>query len=404
MPVPGETQPALPAPVVLPHWSTANASALLTAIKAIAAEGLIPGDYQPDGLRDAILAGEGDALDAQATRSFTWLIEDLRDGRTPVESRLQWFAKDPDQDLMPTATLIAKALETGDVADTLASLAPRHANYAALKAELAATPAAQRARRNAIRANMDRWRWLPQDLGQIYLMSNLPEFQLRLMSGERLIRNYRIIIGKPGKTQTPELYELVKNVVFNPTWTVPQSIVQGEGLGPQLLANPARAARENYKVTKAADGTITVVQQPGPNNALGLVKIDMPNPHAIYMHDTPNRNLFNAPVRAFSHGCMRTEDAMRLAITMAILGAGTKPEEAVAYSQSGQYTKVAMTRHFPVYITYFTMGLGVDGRMTSFNDIYERDAPVLAAFAAPRQEKTAQRTSDEEVVKLDNPL
>ena len=149
---------------------------------------------------------------------------------------------------------------------------------------------------------------------------------------------------------------------------------------------------------------IVVVQQPGPNNALGLVKIDMPNPHAIYMHDTPNRNLFNAPVRAFSHGCLRTEDAMRLGITMAILGAGITPEQAVEHSQSGKYTKVTMTRHFPVYITYFTMGRDVNGTLASFNDIYERDAPLLASFAKPREMKTDQRTSNEEVIELDNPL
>lgn len=394
----------LPLPEPEPTWTLAEAQALLAAIEGVEAEGLFPADYQPDALRAAIAAGEGLALNAQASRSFTWLVEDLRDGRTPVPSRPQWFAKDPDQDLMPTSQLMLKALDNDDIAGVLASLAPRHANYAALKAALAAAPRNAVTRRNQIRINMDRWRWLPLDLGEIYMIANLPEFQTRLMSGSRLVRNYRIIIGKPGRTQTPELYETIQNVVFNPTWTVPQSIVVGEGLGARLLNNPAQAAREGYKVTKLADGMIVVVQQPGPNNALGLVKIDMPNPHAIYMHDTPSRNLFNAPVRAFSHGCLRTEDAMRLGITMAILGAGITPEQAVEHSQSGKYTKVTMTRHFPVYITYFTMGRDVNGTLASFNDIYERDAPVLASFAKPREMKTEQRTSNEEVIELDNPL
>lgn len=388
----------------MPQWMLSDARALLAAIDTIETEGLNPRDYQPDALRAAITGGEGPELNAQATRSFTWLIEDMRDGRTPVASRLQWFAIDPDQDRLPTDAIIASALSQHNVAGTLESLVPTHANYAALRAELAATPLAQSTRRSAIRVNMDRWRWLPLDLGEIYLIANLPEFQLRLMSGERLIRNYRIIIGKPGRTATPQLHEMVRNVVFNPTWTVPQSIVVGEGLGRQLLANPARARKENYKVTKLSDGTISVVQQPGPNNALGLVKIDMPNPHAIYMHDTPNRSLFNAQVRAFSHGCMRTEDAMRLAITMAILGAGITPEQAVEHSQSGKYTKVAMTRHFPVYVTYFTMGPDVNGTMASFNDIYGRDEAVRASLLAPRVERSSQRTSDEQIIELDNPL
>lgn len=402
-----ETSPVIqPLPLAEPEpaWTLAEAQALLAAIEGIEAEGLIPTDYQPDALRAAIAAGEGLALNAQAARSFAWLAEDLRDGRTPVASRPQWFAKDPDQDLLPTSQLMLKALENDDIAGVLAGLAPRHANYAALKAALAAAPRNAVTRRNQIRINMDRWRWLPLDLGEVYMIANLPEFQTRLMRGERLIRNYRIIIGKPGRTQTPELFETIQNVVFNPTWTVPQSIVVGEGLGERLLRNPAQAAREGYTVRKLADGMIVVVQQPGPNNALGLVKIDMPNPHAIYMHDTPNRNLFNAPVRAFSHGCLRTEDAMRLGITMSILGAGITPEQAVEYSQSGKYTKVAMTRHFPVYITYFTMGRDVNGTLASFNDIYERDAPLLASFAKPREPKTDQRTSNEEVIELDNPL
>lgn len=404
---PGTETSLPPAPVIeeLPlPWTVADAQALLGVIEGIGEEGLIPEDYRPDGLRAAIAAGPGAALDEVAARSFTWLVEDLRDGRTPMADRVQWFAVDPDQDVNPTAALMRKALESGDVPGVLASLAPTHAHYAALKAELAATPRSATARRALVRANMDRWRWLPRDLGQIYLFSNVPEFQLRLMSGERMIRSYRTIVGKPGRTATPQLAEQVKNIVFNPTWTVPQSIVKGEGMGARLLANPASARRQGYAVTKGSDGVVYVVQQPGPNNALGLVKIDMPNPHAIYLHDTPNRGLFNAQVRAFSHGCVRTEDAMRLAITMAILGAGVTPEQAVEYSQSGKYTKVPMTRTFPVYLGYFTMGPNVDGVMSTFADLYGRDAPVLASFDRARELHSGQRKSNEEVIQLDNPL
>jgi len=412
--VPGPEEDVLPAPppvnLALPLnepkmvWTLGDARTLLSVIEKIGDEGLIPADYQPDQLRKALAGGEGDALDSAASRSFAWLAEDLRDGRTPMEARVQWFAVDPDRQAMPTDRLMAQALETHDVAGVLGGLAPTHPDYQELRAELAATPAGEKAKRALIRANLDRWRWLARDLGEVYLLTNVPEFQLRLTVKNRIIRSYRTVVGKPGRTATPQLAETVTAVVFNPTWTVPQSIVRGEGLGPQLLANPARARREGYRVTRSSDGTINVVQQPGPGNALGLMKIDMPNPHAIYLHDTPSKQYFNAPVRAYSHGCIRTEKAVELGMTMAILGAEMSTDEVRTISSSREYTKVPMTRTFPVYLTYFTMARDIDGIMRQFGDIYGRDKPVLASFDKPRVAKTTQQVSDEPITKLDNPL
>jgi murein L,D-transpeptidase YcbB/YkuD len=235
-------------------------------------------------------------------------------------------------------------------------------------------------------------------------MINVPEQMLRLTVNNKVIKTYRAIVGRPGKTATPQLAEQVKNVVFNPTWTVPQSIVVGEGLGKSLIGNPAKAKREGYVATQGPDGTITVVQQPGDTNSLGRAKLDMPNEHAIYIHDTPNRGLFALPARALSHGCVRAEHATELAMTMAILGAELPPETAIEYSLSGKYTKVPMAKPFPVYIAYFTVARDVAGLMRSFPDIYARDAAVTATFAQPRALHTTQRKSNEAVIKLDNPL
>jgi len=370
-------------------------------IQTIGDEGLFAKDYQPDALQAAILKGPGAALDEAASKSFAWLAEDLRDGRTPMTAREQWFAVDPDQDVNPTSAIMAKALETHDIAGVLASLDPTHPDYQALKVALSTTPKSDVRTRSLIRVNMDRWRWLKQDLGDIYLITNVPEFQLRLIrDGSHIVRTYKTVVGRPGKTATPQLAEQVKAVVFNPTWTVPQSIVVGEGLGAQLLRSP----RAGYKATRNSDGTITVVQQPGPNNSLGVMKIDMPNPHAIYLHDTPAKALFNQPMRAYSHGCIRTEGALVLGMTMAIIGADMPQEQLVANATSGKYTRVPMTRTFPVYITYFTMAQDISGKLATFRDIYGRDASVLASFAKPRELKTTQRISDEPVVQLDNPL
>jgi murein L,D-transpeptidase YcbB/YkuD len=368
-------------------------------VEGIAAEGLKPADYRPEELRAAIAAGPGTLLDEAASRTFTWLVEDLRDGRTPMESRRQWFVVDPDADAMPTGRIMTEALASGDISGTLAAVQPTHPDYAALRSELAATPASDTRRRALIRANMDRWRWLQRDLGGQYLLTNVPEFQLRLTVNNRIIRTYRTIVGKPGKTATPQLAETVEGVIFNPTWTVPQSIVKGEGLGARVLGNPGWARSNGYTATRGANGYISVVQGAGPGNSLGRMKLDMPNPHAIFLHDTPNRNLFANDNRALSHGCVRTERALELAMTIAILGQGATRDEAVAISTSGDYTRVPVKKAMPVYITYFTMARDIDGELKTFDDIYGRDGPVLASFEAPRVGNRA-RVSSEEVIEI----
>ncbi|AKH42660.1 murein L,D-transpeptidase YcbB/YkuD [Altererythrobacter atlanticus] len=384
------------------RWPADRASALLEAIEGIAAEGLDPRDYRPGPLRAAIEIGEGAELDALASESFTWLVEDLRDGRTPMSARKQWFVVDPDPDLLPTGKLMRQALESGDVSGTLASLNPTHPDYAALKAALAEAPEDDAQQRAMIRANMDRWRWLARDLGGQYLITNVPEYRLRLTVNDQIVRSYKTIVGKPGRTATPQLAETVEGVIFNPTWTVPQSIVKGEGLGQKVLNNPAWAKAKGYKATRGADGYIGVVQQPGPANSLGMMKLDMPNPHAIFLHDTPARNLFDQEDRALSHGCIRTERALELAMTIAILGQGASKEEAIEISRSGTYTRVPVEKTMPVYITYFTMGRDVDGNLTTFPDIYDRDDPVLASLDAPRIANRARETKEEVVEIVDD--
>jgi murein L,D-transpeptidase YcbB/YkuD len=397
-----EVQP-LPVNEPVMDWPVADARALLAVIDTIESEGLFSKDYQPEALRAAIAAGPGQALDAVASKSFAWLAEDLRDGRTPMESRVQWFAVDPDQDVTPTTGLMTKALATHNVAGTLAELAPTHPDYQALKAALATTPRADTATRSKIRINMDRWRWLRRDLGEIYLIANVPEYQLRLMkANHQLVKTFRTVVGKPGRTATPQLAEEVKAVVFNPTWTVPQSIVKGEGLGAKVLGNPAWAKAAGYTATKGANGFVNVVQQPGPTNSLGVVKLDMPNPHAIFLHDTPNHALFNQANRALSHGCVRTERALELGMTIAILGQGASKDEAVAISTAGEYKRVPVVKTMPIYITYFTMGRDITGTLRTFTDLYHRDAPVLAALAAPRVANRARRSSEKVVQIVDD--
>ena len=388
-------------PPVAP-WSITAAQKLVAALEGVRAEGLNPADYEIAALKSLIASGPGERLDAAASHNFIWLVEDMRDGRTPMEARRQWFVVDPDPDLYRSTDLLAMAAETGDIAGVLDTIRPTHPDYARLVKALGTTPKADSKKRKLIMANLDRWRWLPRDLGKQYLMTNVPEYQLRLTVNDKIISTYRTIVGKPGRTATPQLAEKVEGVVFNPTWTVPQSIVKGEGLGAKVLNNPTWARNAGYKATKGENGWITVVQQPGPTNSLGMMKLDMPNPHAIFLHDTPSRHLFANEQRALSHGCIRTERALELAMTMAIVGKGATKEEAIAISTSGEYTKVPLQREFPVYITYFTMATDIDGKLRSFADIYYRDAPVLAALDQPRQADRARKTSEEVVEIVDD--
>lgn len=405
-PKPGEVVQALPPPAkpILASWSPARARELVAFAEGIGAEGLDPRDYRLAELRAAIAAGPGSALDTAASLTFQYLVEDLRDGRTPMDDRRQWFVVDPDPDRLPTQSLLDKAVASDGPARVLAALNPVNPDYAKLKGELAL--AKDPARRKLIRANMDRWRWLPQALGKHYLLTNIPEQKLRLTVNNRIIKSYRTIVGKPGRTATPQLAEMVEAVIYNPTWTVPQSIVKGEGLGAKVLGNPGWAKAAGYRGTRGADGFVTVVQQPGPNNSLGLMKLDMPNEHAIFLHDTPSRGLFAQDNRALSHGCVRVENAREVAMTMSMLGnMKTKEDipviqtEVSAITKSGKYTRYPLANQWPVYLTYFTMASDVDGKMTAFKDIYGRDAPVLASFDKPRQANRARET-DEAVVEI----
>ncbi|MEO6153549.1 MAG: L,D-transpeptidase family protein [Croceibacterium sp.] len=392
------TLPPEPQFAAVVPWSVANGRKLLAAIEGIGAEGLSPKDYNPAELKAALAAGLSPQFDQLASQMFAWLVEDLRDGRTPMAARKQWFVVDPDADVMPTGKVLSEAIASGDIAGALAALAPTVPDYAALRDELARTPLAQAKRRALVRANMDRWRWLQRDLGGQYLLTNVPEFQLRLTVNNNIIRTYKTIVGKP-TSATPQLAETVEGVIFNPTWTVPQSIVKGEGLGAKALARPGWALANGYKATKGPNGFIQVVQQPGANNSLGLMKLDMPNPHAIFLHDTPSRGLFAQDFRALSHGCVRTERALELAMTIAILGQGATRDEAVAISTSKQYTRVPVKKSMPVYIMYFTIARDIDGQLRTFNDIYGRDVPVLASLDAPRVANRA-RTTSEKVVEI----
>lgn len=233
------------------------------------------------------------------------------------------------------------------------------------------------ARREAdLIANMERWRWLPENLGERHIMVNVPEFRLQLIDDGKVTHEARVIVGKE-KSQTPIFSEDMKYLVVNPSWTIPPSIMKKEIL-PAMAADPYYAAKKGYKVIRQGN-RIVVQQPPGERNALGFVKFMFPNQHAVYLHDTPNRNLFSAAKRAFSHGCVRVDKPFELA--EAVMGKDSKWNGKRLRSLIGKGERtVFLPKPLPVHLAYFTLTIDDKGNLKSFPDLYGLDQKVRTAL------------------------
>jgi len=364
--------------VLIPDWNLVNARALLTAITAADAEGLFPADYAPEKLTAAIAGGPGPALNQTATDAFLLLATHLRDGRTPNAARKQWFMTDSDATTQPLVQLLVAALSSNSVGPVLAGLNPAHADFAVLRAALSATKDKAAAAR--IRVNMERWRWMPRELGDRYIVTNVPEYLTRVVHTGKTIATHKAVVGKVA-TASPQLNPMATGIIINPTWTLPRSIIN-EGIGATIASRPAVARAQGY--TWSGSGkSLSVVQSAGPGNALGMMKLEMLNDHAIYLHDTPSKGAFAATERAFSHGCIRTERALHFSGLMAVMFGGRSPEEFGEAYASGKTTRFGFDEPFPVYVAYWTVAPNGDGKLATFKDIYGRDAPVVASFAKP---------------------
>lgn len=233
-----------------------------------------------------------------------------------------------------------------------------------------------RAREADLIANMERWRWLPGDLGARHIFVNTPEFTLRLFDKGNVAHQTRVIIGKP-ETPTPIFSDEMEHVVVNPSWYVPPSILKNEFL-PNLAVNPNYAAERGYVVTRSGN-SISVRQPPGERNALGFIKFMFPNQHAVYLHDTPSRRLFTAQKRAFSHGCVRVDQPFLLADFIFAADPTWDEKRLKSLIGKGERT-IRLPAKIPVHLTYFTLSVDSDGKLVSFADIYGFNARVKAAL------------------------
>ena len=364
---PPEAVPLLPPALQPPVWRVVAAEELLHYIEGLEREGLDPSAYAPERLRAALAGGDPAALTLVANETFLRLTADLSGGQVRGDGRVGWHMPDAAIDGNRQRQLLAQAAR-GGVAPLLDALLPTHPQYAGLRDALAATPAEDDARRGLIRANMERWRWMPRDLGQRHVIVNVPAFTAAIVEDGRVLARHRAVVGAR-RTPTPQLTARVTGVTFNPWWTVPQSIIREMG-----------GRFGGYQVRRTDGGTLIVRQPPGPRNALGRLKIEMPNEHAIFLHDTPAQNLFARPVRAFSHGCIRTHNVRDFA---AVLLGPTGQWDRAAIDRAiatGENSQASLAEPVPVYSAYFTAAATTDGDIVTYAAIYGRDTPVRQAL------------------------
>jgi murein L,D-transpeptidase YcbB/YkuD len=247
-----------------------------------------------------------------------------------------------------------------------------------------------------LRVNLERARWVLDDLEDDFVIVNIAGFRAYLYRDRKETWSTRVMVGKTYR-KTPVFRSEMKYLVFNPTWTVPYSIATKDLL-PAIQRDPQYLANRNF-VVKNRDGNIidpatidwnalsrrsfpyTLVQQPGTNNALGEIKFMFPNKYAVYLHDTPSKSLFGKSARAFSSGCVRVEHPFDFAEQL-LAPDGWDAERVQAERMSREMRSVVLSKPMPVLLLYWTAEVGADGQIHFYEDVYERDQAILDALNA----------------------
>lgn len=240
------------------------------------------------------------------------------------------------------------------------------------------------ARIRQLELNMERWRWLPRELGDRHILVNIPEMRLNVWENGSVPLSMRVVVGTR-ETQTPIFTEEMTYLVFSPYWNVPDSIAQGETL-PAVMQDSEFLARNNMEIIDASGQPVDAAsadfsdptkyrfrQRPGGQNSLGLVKFMFPNQFNVYLHDTPADSLFTRASRPFSHGCVRLEDPVALAQYVLKDQPGWTKEKIAEAMNSGEETNVKLTAAIPVYLGYWTASVDNDGVVQFRKDVYGID-------------------------------
>jgi murein L,D-transpeptidase YcbB/YkuD len=333
-------------------------------------------------------------LDAKMTYAYLRYAADLLGwSSSPQQVSRDWL-DEPRKDEL--AARLKHAIEQRRVRDTLEELAPTHPQYKGLQAALARERENPTGHIDQILMNLERWRWAPRDLGERYILINVPAYQLQVMEREKPVLAMRIIVGKPD-TPTPLFSDEMTYIVFSPYWNIPESILRNEML-PRVVDNPDVLRRNNIEVVGTSgtvdpstidwsDESVTsglhFRQAPGPENALGLVKFIFPNHFSIYLHDTPGDTLFFKPKRTFSHGCVRIENPVGLAEYVLRDQPQWTAERITSAMNAGREQTVKLKTTIPVHIGYWTAWVEPDGNVTYLDDPYSLDV-VQGGLSANR--------------------
>jgi L,D-transpeptidase YcbB len=380
----------------------AKAQAAIARLGASDAVGLDPADYQvavpelqnADAGPPALLRFEL----ALSAKVLTYVLDATRGRIDP--NRLSGYHDLPRKSV-DLVVALATIAQSSDIVADLDGRNPDNIQFRALVAELARQPGADPQGKAAkLRMALEQLRWLPRQLGTRYVFLNQPAFEVSYFNGAEPPLTMRAVIGKPN-SQTYFFTDRIKEVTYNPYWNVPRSIVINEML-PKLWRNPSYLDRLGYEVSNsrgrevassavdwAAVATqqvgVSVRQPPGRGNALGRLKIDFPNKHAIYLHDTNQKHLFAREQRAFSHGCVRLERPRELAAALL----GTRVADIDRKIAAGETQTERVSGDIPVYLAYFTAWPDAQGHVQYYKDIYGRDAHLARALAKTREARIA---------------
>ena len=379
-----------------------RAEGAIAFLRNIKSEGLEPRDYPTPDLSGNLSEEQAAKAELQLTGSILRYARHASSGRVSY-TRVSASILYPDHAADP-AEVLNKVASAPDMNVVLQSFEPQQPGFVALKAALAkelATPeqatslqdreaskkhrgkdADERSQKkngvDSIVANMERWRWLPRDLGETHVVVNIPDYTLGVYKDDALVWHTKIVVGKPGNLATPLLSETMKFLTVNPTWNVPPSIIRNEYL-PALERDPGALQRIGLRVSNNPDGSLRVYQPPGDRNALGRIRFNFPNQFLVYQHDTPNKNLFARDSRAFSHGCMRVENPEKYAEVLLSL---SQPAEGYSIARirslyGDQERTINLKQPIPVHVTYQTAFVDKQGQLNFRHDVYGLDTATL---------------------------
>lgn len=362
--------------------------------------GLEPSDFAAPSLatgRDLTPDEQADA-EIALTREVLKYARYARGGRIMNPSEQLNSNLDRKPQLLDPAKVLEGLAAAPDKASYLVGTHPQHPQFQRLREKyveaIAKTGGKPNAAAKRILANMEMWRWMHDDLGELYLMANIPAYMIEIVKDGKTIHSERIVVGEIGK-QTSVFTRSLKSITFNPMWRVPESIKVNE-LWPSLLRGGGLMRQYGLEV-ETKDGkrldwrtmdwrnldirNYEVVQPAGRKSVMGYVKFSFPSQHTIFMHDTPDKWMFTAKQRTLSHGCLRLRNPLEVAKVILAEDKGWEPAKIDNLAKNGPMNnEIEMEKRIRMHLAYFTVWVDDAGAVKTYSDIYGHEKRVTQAL------------------------